>query len=137
VVALLRSVLGVLSEELSAVQRECSLGALLDRLAAERQGVAPPGEGMPEPVAPGALAALLDPGGIFESEAGTSGMGELADRMVASTAAKEAEHNEVMAEIKAAPLTPKAPGADPAGREVLADVREEATAVKVKVRAEM
>ena len=28
VVALLRSVLGVLSEELSAVQRECSLGAL-------------------------------------------------------------------------------------------------------------
>ena len=46
VVALLRSVLGVLSEELSAVQRECSLGALLDRLAAERQGVAPPGAGM-------------------------------------------------------------------------------------------
>ena len=106
VVALLRSVLGVLSEELSAVQRECSLGALLDRLAAERQGVAPPGEGMSEPVAPGALAALLDPGGIFESEAGTSGMGELADMIVAATAAKEAEHKEVMAEIKAAPLTP-------------------------------
>ena len=55
VVALLRRVLGILSGKLSAVQRECSLGALLDRLAAERQGVAPPGEGMPEPVAPGAL----------------------------------------------------------------------------------
>ena len=78
--------------ELSAVHRECSLGALLDRLAAESQGVAPPGEVMPEPVAPGELAALLDPGGIFGSEAGTSGMGELADMMVAATAAKEAEH---------------------------------------------
>ena len=37
VVALLQSVLG----ELSAVHRECSLGALLDRLAAESQGGAP------------------------------------------------------------------------------------------------
>ena len=137
VVALLRRVLGMLPGKLSAVQRECSLGALLDRLAAEHQGVAPPGEGMSEPVAPGALAALLDPCGIFESEAGTSGMGESAARLVASPAAKGAEHNEVMAEIKAAPLPPKEPEADPAGRAVMAGVREESAAVQAQVGAAM
>ena len=136
-VALLQSVFG----ELSAAHRERSLGgpllALLDRLAAESQGGAPTGEVMPEPVAPGDLAAILDPDGIFGSEADTSEMGVLADMMEEATAEKENEREGVMAEIKAAPLTPKAPEADSAGKEGLTDVREEAEAVKEKARAEM
>ena len=70
-VAILQSVLVVLS----TTHRERSLSGplltLLELLAEESQGVAPAGEVMPEPVAPGDVAAMLDLRGIFGSGAET------------------------------------------------------------------
>ena len=60
-----------LLEVLPASYRERSLSGplltLLEILAEESQGAAPAGEVMPEPVAPGDVAATLDPRGIFGS----------------------------------------------------------------------
>ena len=60
-----------LLEELSASNRECplcgSLLSLLELLAEENPGAVPAGEVMPEPVAPGDVAAALDLRGNFGS----------------------------------------------------------------------
>jgi hypothetical protein len=85
-VAILQSVL----VELPATHRERSLDGplltLLDRLAEESKGVASTGEVMPESVAPGDAAAMLDSCGLFGSEADTSEMEELADMLAEETA---------------------------------------------------
>ena len=60
-----------LLEELSASNRQRPLSGplltLLEILAEGSQGAAPAGEVMPEPVAPGDVAATIDPRGVFGS----------------------------------------------------------------------